>query len=142
MESLMGSSKDRLTIGKVAHLAGVGVETVRYYERENLLARPIRVEGQSRVYPPEAVARLRFIRRAKDLGFSLAEIRDLLELGTHPRTACHEVQARAKEKITEIDLRLASLTRMREALVALATLCLEAPDDGSCPFLEALEGQP
>jgi MerR family copper efflux transcriptional regulator len=138
MESAGDSAKDRLTIGKVAHLAGVSVETIRYYERESLLAQPQRVEGHSRIYPEDAVIRLRFIRKAKDLGFSLTEIRELLQLGTHPETACHLVQARAEEKMADIDSKLASLTRIREALGALTALCREAPD-GSCPFLEALE---
>jgi MerR family mercuric resistance operon transcriptional regulator len=138
MEPVGGSSMDGLTIGKLAHLAGVGVETVRYYERENLLVRPIRVKGQSRVYPQDAVTRLRFIRKAKDLGFSLAEIRELLEFGTNPETACCQVRARAHEKMADIDSQLAALGRKRDALQALAALCPEAAAS-SCAFLEALE---
>jgi MerR family copper efflux transcriptional regulator len=138
MESGGGTAKDRLTIGKVARVAGVTVETIRYYEREGLMVQPPRPDGHSRVYPEDAISRLRFIRRAKELGFSLTEIRDLLQLGTHPETACHLVRARAEEKMADIDSKLASLTKIREALGALTAACREAPD-GSCPFLEALE---
>jgi DNA-binding transcriptional MerR regulator len=138
MEPAEVSATVRLTIGRVAHLAGVSVETVRFYEREHLLPQPVRVEGHIRVYPQEAVTRLRFIRNAKELGFSLAEIRELLELGAHPETACHLVEARAQEKMADIDSRIASLTRMREALETLAARCREG-SNGCCPFLEALE---
>ncbi|MCZ7664186.1 MAG: heavy metal-responsive transcriptional regulator [Thermoleophilia bacterium] len=126
-----------MSIGKVAHAAGVGVETVRYYERQGLVARPSREHGAYRLYPPEAVARVRFIRRAKGLGFTLREIAELLRLGAEPDSACDDVRLRAEAKIAAIDTKIDTLRQMREALLELAELCREAPP-GDCPFLRIL----
>ena len=129
-----------VTIGEVARLAGVGVETVRFYEREGLIVQPGREEGRVRRYPSGTVVRLQFIRRAKDLGFSLEEIRELLQLGENPETACSDVRARAEEKIRAIDEKLVGLTRVRAALVKLTAACGEARS-GTCPILDALGGE-
>lgn len=126
-----------LTIGKAAQLAGVGVETIRFYEREGLIPQPARRNGSYRRYPPELVTRIRFIRRAKDLGFSLEEVRELLRLAEEPGTACDDARRRAEGKIAAIDDKLAALTKMREALVSLTAACREAPT-GTCPILEVL----
>jgi len=88
-----------MTIGKVASGAGVNLQTVRYYERRGLLPRPPRAASGYRQYDANAVARLRFIKRAQDLGFSLAEIGELLELRIEHGAACAAVEARAREKI-------------------------------------------
>jgi MerR family mercuric resistance operon transcriptional regulator len=128
---------DAPSIGKAAQMAGVGVETIRFYEREGLIAQPPKQEGHCRRYPPGTVAKLRFIRHAKDLGFSLEEVRELLRLGEEPRTACNDARARAEEEIAAIDEKLARLTKMREALLDLTAACREAPE-GTCPILEAL----
>src|SRR5680860_435730 len=114
-----------MTIGKVARASGVEVETVRYYERQGLVTQPAREEGAYRLYPPEAVSRISFIRRAKGLGFTLREIAELLRLGTEPDSVCDDVRLRAEAKIAAIDTKIDTLREMREALVELAALCRE-----------------
>ncbi|MDP6106829.1 MAG: heavy metal-responsive transcriptional regulator [Candidatus Brocadiia bacterium] len=92
-----------LTIGKVARQSGVGVETVRFYEREGLIEQPPRRPSGYRQYPQEAVLRLCFIRRAKQLGFSLREIKELLALRVGGSTSCSEVRQRAEAKIAVVE---------------------------------------
>jgi MerR family copper efflux transcriptional regulator len=128
-----------LTIGKIAHSAGVGVETVRFYERQGLIAAPQRTPSGYRQYPEGTVARIRFIRRAKALGFSLRDIRDLLALRIDPVTSSAEVKARAQAKITEIEHKIDALQQMKETLVSLTTACDGCVPVSVCPILEALE---
>src|SRR5438034_3575150 len=92
-----------LTIGEVARRAAVGIETVRFHERQGLLEEPARKESGYRQYPEDVVARLRFIKRAKELGFSLKEIKDLLALRVDPKTTCAEVKGRAEAKIADVE---------------------------------------
>lgn len=128
-----------LTIGEVARLAGVNVQTVRYYERRGLLDTPARRSSGYREYDAAAVERLRFIRRAQELGFTLTEISELLELRLDPRTTAGRVKARAEEKIAEIDGWLRDLTRLRDALTHLAGRCHGGHGPtGDCPLLDAL----
>lgn len=129
----------RLTIGQVAGLADVGVETVRFYERKGLIEEPPRRVSGYRQYPPEAVARIRFIRRAKDLGFSLREIKELLALRLDPQTTCGDVRDRAEEKLVDIRERIDVLERMRAALERLTAACSGNGSVGECPILEAME---
>lgn len=128
-----------MTIGQLARRAGVGVQTIRYYERRRLLPPASRRESGYREFPPAALERLRFIRRARELGFTLAEIADLLALRLDPRTTAADIKARAELKIEEIDLKLHDLQRIRQALAHLAGGCRggHAPT-GDCPLLEAL----
>lgn len=128
----------RLTIGQVARAAGVGVETVRFYERQGLIAQPPRPREGFRRYPPETVAALRFIRRAKELGFTLPEIVELLSLGRHEAVDCATVRQRAETKIADIEVRMAALARMKVALENLVTACRERGHVGECPILETL----
>jgi MerR family mercuric resistance operon transcriptional regulator len=128
-----------LTIGQVARQAGVGVETVRFYERQGLLEEPSRRESGYRQYPTDVVAQLRFIKRAKELGFSLKEIRELLALRVDPATTCAEVKQQAEAKIADIEGRIASLTRMKKALVKLAAVCRGQGPTSECPILDALD---
>jgi MerR family mercuric resistance operon transcriptional regulator len=124
-----------LTIGKVARLGGVGIETIRFYEREGLIANPPRKESGYRQYGPETVSRLRFIHRARELGFSLKEIKELLFLRLDPGATCDSILDRAEEKIREIEERIQTLQRMKKALKALARAC---PGEGpvtKCPIL-------
>ena len=127
-----------LSIGKLARRAGVGVETVRYYERRGLLQEPQRRQSGYRQYGEEAVARLQFIRRAKDLGFTLREIGDLLSLGHDPSAPAADVKGRAEAKIADIEGKIRSLQRMRKALKNLTSACDEHGTVGECPLLEAL----
>ena len=128
-----------LTIGKVARRAEVGVETVRFYERQGLIAAPQRGTSGYRLYPEETVARLCFIRRAKALGFSLREIHELLALRVDSEGSSAEVKARAQAKITAIEEKLRTLQRMKEILVRLTTACDGCVPVSACPILEALK---
>ena len=127
-----------LTIGQLAHRAGVGVETVRFYEREGLISEPPRRPSGYRDYPPETVARIVFIRRAKELGFTLKEINELLELRVRPRRNCAQVKHNAEAKITNIDGKIATLRRMRRALKDLTRACEERTPTTECPILSSL----
>ncbi len=128
-----------LTIGQVARQAGVGVETVRFYERQGLLDAPPRRASGYRQYAPEMVARLQFIRRAKELGFALKEIGELLSLRIAPDTTCGEVKARAEAKMADIDAKLRDLQRMKAALAQLVDACSGSGPTSQCPILDALE---
>ncbi len=128
-----------LTVGQLARAAGVNPQTVRYYERRGLLPDPPRTSAGYRLYPPEAVIRLRFIKQAQELGFSLEEIRDLLALRVDATTSCAEVQRRTQAKIQQLDARIRRLQAMRAALADLALACDQEALQGECPFLEALE---
>lgn len=127
-----------LKTGELARRAGVGVETVRYYERRGLLREPPRRPSGYRMYPPTAVDRLRFIRRARELGFTLREIDQLLSTSMTVGDRCGLVQEHLAAKVADVEGRIADLRRVREALLALADDC-EGHDDSGCPFLEALD---
>jgi MerR family copper efflux transcriptional regulator len=135
-----GKTMPELTIGKVARRAGVGVETVRFYQREGLIEEPPRPESGWRHYPEEVVSRLRFIRRAQDLGFSLKEIDELISLQLDPAADRGDVKARAEAKITEIEEKIRDLSRMKDALVRLSGACSGEGSIQECPILEALDG--
>ncbi|MBW7997265.1 MAG: MerR family DNA-binding protein [Candidatus Glassbacteria bacterium] len=130
---------ESLQIGKVARLSDVGVETIRFYEREGLIAEPPRKESGYRQYPKETVSRIRFIKRAKKLGFSLKEIRELLSLRKDPDATCEDILERAKAKVTNIEEKILALQRMKKALGKLMAACSEAGSVTECPILEALE---
>lgn len=133
---------ETLTIGKVAKRAGLGIETVRFYEREGLIAEPPRSESSGyRHYPEDTVARLRFVKKAKELGFSLKEIRELLSLRARPSRSCADVRKRANEKIEDIDQKMASLKAMRKALVGLVKECSGSGPRTECPILNALDSK-
>jgi len=130
-----------LTIGELAEQAGVGVETIRFYEREGLLAEPPRAPSGHRQYPERELTRLLFIRRAKELGFTLAETRELLELRATRGARCGRVKQRAEEKIADIERRVRTLQRMKRVLRKLHAACDgEQVPIADCPILEALEG--
>lgn len=130
---------ESLKIGQVAHLAEVGVETIRFYERRGLIEEPPRRASGYRQYPPEAVARMRFIRRAKELGFSLQEIKELLELRVDADATCADVKGRANEKILDIQHKIETLESMRAALDELVTACGAGGPLSECPILEAMD---
>ena len=127
-----------LTIGRVARAAGVGIDTIRYYEREGLLPAPARRISGYRDYTPDAVTRLRFIRRAKELGFTLPEIRELLALSADRERGVRGVKQRAVARLAEIDRRIRELKRVQRGLKNLIDAC---PGHGAlecCPILTAL----
>ncbi len=127
-----------LTIGEVARRVGIGVETVRFYEREGLLAEPARRASGYRQYGEDAVPRLRFIRRAKALGFTLKEIAELLALRDDPDATRADVRRQAQTKVADIEAKVRDLQRMKEALLSLAATCHGDGPAGGCPILEAL----
>lgn len=130
---------ESLTIGQLAERSGVGVETLRFYEREGLIAEPRRRPSGYRQYPPEVVRRVWFIRHAKELGFSLKEISELLSLRVDPNSACRDVRERAQTKIADIEGKIESLERMREALQRLVKKCRGKGPTSECPILEELD---
>jgi MerR family transcriptional regulator, copper efflux regulator len=141
----MRTTTSLLTIGQLAKQAGVGVETVRFYERQGLLLEPPRRgSGGYRHYPSESLSRLRFIRRAKTLGFSLSEIQALLSLHPDSAESCAEVSDRIREKIAETDAKIRGLKAIRRGLSKLSAACGRRPLLARCPLLEALgtEGEP
>lgn len=130
-----------LTIGKVAEKAGVGVETVRFYERQGLLEEPPRKASGYRQYPEEAVSRLHFIKRAKELGFSLGEIKELFSLGVDPSSTCADIKGRAEAKLDDVQAKIRDLQRMKRALTKLVSECRGSGPTSECPILESLSGR-
>lgn len=130
---------ETLSIGQVAQKAGVGVETVRFYEREGLLEEPPRRASGYRQYPEQVVKRLHFIKRAQRLGFSLKEIAELLRLRVDAVTSCEEVKVRTEAKLAEVERKLIELQRMRQALLQVASLCTGQGPASACPMLDALD---
>jgi MerR family mercuric resistance operon transcriptional regulator len=127
------------TIGQVAKEAGVGVETLRYYEREGLLKEPPRRASGYRQYPEDAVKRIQFIKRAQELGFSLKEITELLALRVDSATSSNEVKQRAEAKLADIQRKVEELLRMKRALEQITHLCSGYGPVSECPILDALE---
>ncbi|HHB11982.1 MAG TPA: MerR family transcriptional regulator [Chromatiales bacterium] len=130
-----------LSIGRLSRATGVGVETLRYYERRGLLQPEGRTAAGYRRYRPEAVRRLRFIRRAQALGFSLEEIRELLRLSDDPGADAARVKSLTREKIADIQRRIRDLERMKQSLEVLAERCPGHGPTATCPILEALTGE-
>ncbi|WP_413626008.1 heavy metal-responsive transcriptional regulator [Luteibacter sp. Lutesp34] len=132
------NTQTALTIGRVAQSAGVAIDTIRFYEREGLLPEPRRRPSGYREYDMGTVARLRFIRRAKDLGFTLEEVRELLALSADRHGGVEGVRERAAARLHAIEERIAELQRVRDGLAELVEACPGhgAPED--CPILKAL----
>lgn len=129
-----------MTIGQVAKDSGVGVDTIRFYEREGLLPRPPRTPSGYRTYPADTPRRLHFIKRARDLGFTLQEIVDLLNLSDEGQGEAALVRDRALAKLADLDRRIRDLERMRSTLQHLVHCCDGRLPLAGCPILEALDG--
>ena len=125
-----------LTIGPLARQAGVNVETIRYYQRRGLLDEPDKPLGGVRRYPVALVGRIRFIKRAQALGFTLEEVALLLRLDE--ARACAETRELAARKLALINRKIADLASMRDALEALARQCDEGAGQTSCPIIQVL----
>ncbi|MHC4879943.1 MAG: MerR family transcriptional regulator [Planctomycetota bacterium] len=135
----MTTHSGSLSIGQLAKRAGVGVETVRFYEREGLLVEPQRRQSGYRQYQSDTVDRLLFIRRAKELGFTLKEIKELLSLRVDEEKTCADVRQQAEAKIADIEDRIRSLQRMKRALVKVTKQCSGSGPTSECPILESIE---
>lgn len=118
---------DKITIGKLAEMSGVGVETVRFYQRKKLLREP-KAAGAFRTYNEEDAQRILFIKKAQDLGFTLSEVKELLELNTKPRSTCGTVKIKTEAKIEEINQKISDLNRMKASLEKLACACDASQD--------------
>jgi len=128
-----------LTIGRLAREAGVNLETVRYYERRGLLPKPPRSASGYRLFPSVAAQRLRFIRRAQELGFSLKEIRQLLSLRVSRTATSRDIRARAEAKIVDIEAKIKSLESMKKTLRKVTRVCDGCAPLARCPILESLD---
>lgn len=127
-----------MKIGELAKLAQVPIDTVRYYEREGLIPPPLRRASGYRDYLDLDVRRLRFMRRAKELGFTLHEIRELLSLTASAGDDMATLNARTQDKLHDVDDRILALTRVRDALQGLVTACPGHGPMDRCPILAAL----
>ncbi len=128
-----------LTTGRLAKEAGVNVETIRYYEKRGLLPKVPRKASGYRLWPKETVKRIRFIKHAQELGFSLREISELLSLRLNESTSCAEIKRVADEKIMDIDKKIRSLRRIKMALQRLSRTCPGKGPVSECPILEAFD---
>jgi MerR family transcriptional regulator, copper efflux regulator len=127
-------------IGELAERGGVDVQTVRYYERRELLPEPRRTGSGYREYDDHDLHRLRFILRAKGLGFTLSEVRDLLELRVAPGRTAEDVRRRAEEKMKDVEARIAELEEIREALGRLVAACDADGPPEACALMHAIGG--
>lgn len=127
-----------LSTGQLARAAGVNVETLRYYERIGLLPEPPRRPGSRyRMYPPDAIDTVLFVKRGQSLGFALEEIGQLLELNHGSNNSCADVQQLATAKLAEVDARLRDLSAIRGALSDLLAACRRG-DTPACPIIKAI----
>lgn len=128
-----------LTIGQLAENAGVGVETIRFYQRKGLVEEPEKPRDGYRRYPAEAAQRIRFIRQAQEIGFSLREIGELLALRVDRSRSCADVRRHAEAKILEVRSKIDALQQIERALTRLARSCSGAGPTTECPILDAIE---
>lgn len=128
-----------LTIGQLAKQAGVGVDTIRFYEREGLLATPHRLASGYRQYPPEAVKRVMFLRRAQRLGFTLRNAKELLALRENPDADRKDIREKAVEKLADIDARISELQTIRAELARLLVGCEGNGPAAGCPIITAID---
>lgn len=127
-----------MTRGEVADRADVNRETVRYYEQRGLIPKPRRSDGDYRTYDESYVERIRFIKRAQELGFSLSEIQDLLALQLDPDGACGDVRSKATAKLEDVRDKIRDLQRIESVLGQLSVACSGEGTTGDCPILAAL----
>lgn len=130
-----------LKIGQLAKAANVNIDTIRYYERRGLIPEPPRRTSGYREYSLGYIARIRFIKRAQELGFSLKEIKDLLDLRVDSQTVCSDVKKRTEAKIIDIDEKIQSLIRMKQTLINLVEHCKSQEPTGECPILSMLDAE-
>jgi MerR family mercuric resistance operon transcriptional regulator len=123
------------TISKVANELGINLESIRFYERRGLIKQPIKPDQGYRHYPEETINRIRFIKRSQELGFTLDEIANLMQLNDSP---CHQVQEMAELKLTAVQAKLADLQRLQTALSKLVEQCNNNQDSSHCPIIDSL----
>jgi Hg(II)-responsive transcriptional regulator len=124
------------TIGKLADASDVNVETIRFYERKGILKQP-KKQGAFRYYPNEYIARIRFIKRSQELGFTLKETKELLDLRIKNQAKCSDILSRTEKKITEIEQKISDLKKMKKSLEGLTKCCVDIHQPLSdCPILD------
>jgi len=128
-------------IGEVASRAEVNKETVRYYEKRELIPKPDRRRSGYRIFTRRHIDQIKFIKRAQELGFTLSEIKELLELRMDEDTTCSEIKSEAQEKYGDVSEKIEDLQRIKETLIKLIDSCSGQGPKGDCPILEALEGE-
>ena len=133
------ATESLFTIGELARRAGVGVQAIRYYERRRLLLPVRRRESGYRLYDDEALKRLVFIRSAKEMGFTLKEVGELLALRVGTRGDCDKAKRRAETKLGNVEAKISSLESVRKVLKELITACNRRRPTDSCPILKAIE---
>lgn len=127
-------------IGEVASRANVNKETVRYYEKRSLIPEPDRRRSGYRIFTQRHINQIRFIKRAQQLGFTLSEIKELLNLKMDDDTTCSEIKREAEQKYQDVVFKIEDLQRIKKTLTHLIDLCSGSGPKGDCPILEALEG--
>lgn len=136
----MGWMAGEFTIGRLAKAGGVRVQTIRYYERRCLLLPASRLPSGYRLYGEEALQRLRFIKNAQALGFTLDEVAELLQLRVDSRARCGDVQRKAANKLATVEAKIADLQRLARSLRGLISACRAGRTTDHCPILMSLEG--
>jgi len=128
----------KTTIGRAAKKANVNIETIRFYERKRLIEQPPQPMQGYRIYPAATVERIRFIRQAQDLGFSLAEISGLLSLRADPNSDCSHVRLHAQQKLDEVERKIQVLNTMRQSLRTLVKACPGSGALETCTIMDTL----
>ena len=128
-------------IGEVAHRADVNKETVRYYEQRELIPKPDRRRSGYRIFTQRHIDQITFIKRAQQLGFTLSEIKELLELRVDEETSCSEIKEEAQQKYKDVTQKIKDLRQIQDTLVDLIDSCSEGGPIDNCPILKALEGE-
>lgn len=138
---LKTQTMEGLTTAQLANEGGVDVETIRYYERRGLLPKAPRTSSGYRKFSESDAARLRFIRRAQELGFTLKEIKELLTIRVKPGSCCSDVRRKTENKLADVDEKIRRLQAIRQALLLMTETCTGRGPATNCSILEALTGQ-
>ncbi len=131
----------KLQIGDIAKQAGINIETIRYYERRGLILPVGRTEAGYRIYDENILTRLRFIKNAKEIGFTLKEIDELLKLKISPKSKCEDIRKKAEKKLKAIEEKMSMLESMQKVLKRLVSDCQSGLPTEECPILKSMEGK-
>ena len=130
-----------MMIGQLSKLSGIGIETIRFYERRGLLSPASRKSSGYRQYDEQSIVRIKFIKTAKDLGFTLDDIKDLLSLKVRKESQCSKVQSKAQKKLQETREKISNLKKIEGILESLVDTCKQRSPTLECPILDSLKGE-